>query len=1232
MTRRKNILTILLSLFLSMMLLGVGSLFIKPSAKAATVDNPLRYTGSGDTLNTYYRTHWANGQDSRAYGETSGRWSFGYGDVANGTTLTYTKNQNFNAGNIGYQNSDNYPFAYFWGQTLTTMTYSTLQKQSMFVWEAEAPGDVHITGFLSKATSDKEVLLGTQNNVTGGSVEIPFAWNDAQYNWGEGDSYTITMWRIGADGTGGSIWSETYTSEYAKLINEKINVNTGDKIVIGLKGNTIVNNGRGDWESETLAMVSSQFTAGEYKKPLAKLTPAYVFGNNMVLQRGKPANIYGYGEPNHEFTITFADQTKTTTSDANGFWKVSLDAMEASSEGREMTITDGQTTITYTGVLVGEVWYCSGQSNMQYTLGQLLIDRGYASSSVWGGQVDYSTSPIKDYLNHTNYNKIRIYNQDYCSSTVIETLGAGSPYNDESWATPSSLSDVLGYSAYATGFALELQKGLDIPVGIVVSAIGGTSVEEWLSQAIIDSENLSLHYQFSGGKTKCLLYNGMTAPLNDYTVGGFLWYQGCADAGNTNETITKQWVAEWSAGVTALAKQFRASHGNVPFISQSLAQCCDWVEWRFIRQANYDLMSTIDNFYAVNGINYGMPYDTLVTTTLDNYIHPADKYGNSRDAGHIALTNVYGKTGYNDIAEYPIAAYKSGTNTYIEFEADVTLKLDSGTTVNNLQGYNGSSWVTISNATVTDNYILIPSTAYTKFRYAPYNVMMENSTNQTNWNNAQGVNHTKIHGEYNSTKRINLFSTRTNLPDLAVFAVLEMAIEADTGKTPAKQSFSATLTADETKGTITGYATGSYFDETALTITITPKAGYTIKTVKWNGADETVTASGMTLNKTVTGETTLEVTYEQITFAATLDFDETQGLIEIQGVDLTAIPYGSQIVIKVTPLAGYKVATVEVNGNGYAVTPEITTVTIDSLTENLTVVATFTEKVYNATVNNDNAKGTVTGITAGEVLSEGDSLDITVTALEGYNIVSIYWNGTAVEVTNAKTMSFTKAVDSVGASLTVVYEEDITYYTLTLENDDTKGSVLNFVNGNNIEAGTVLPITISAKTGYVIESVTWNGVNETITDNKTVTLNKTITEDVTLAITYTAETGGDTGSGSGSNEETKYQVTLTFDKEQGKVSGIKEQKYTAGSKQTVRVTPLDGYAIKSITINGEEIEITDTEKMTVKVTIDQNTTIEVEFESAGGGCGSSIAGMSVLGAVSMLGAGAMLTIKKRKED
>lgn len=500
------------------------------------------------------------------------------------------------------------------------------------------------------------------------------------------------------------------------------------------------------------------------KKPITKieidegdiepgeLTPAYVFTNNMVLQRGKEVNIYGGGGlRGSEVTVTFNGQTKSANPERNGAWCVTLDPMEANAEGQTLTISDEFYEFTYENVVVGEVWYCSGQSNMDQYLGQILNDRGFSTTS------GYENSPLRDYTKYTNWDQVRYYMQPYNQTEKPHRWGLKNEKYANGWATPQNMQEAMPYSAYAMGFALKVQEALDVPVGIVLSARHGSSIVEWLSEETIAENELEIHYS-EGTFQRSQRYNGMTFALNNYTVAGFLWYQGCTDSQNVM-------VPYWYEDMKAFVAQFRKAHGDVPFISQSLVQhnAGAGSNWSLIRQANWDLMNEVDGFYAVNGIAAGRAYDTEVPEGFNNYIHAADKYKISTAAAEIALTYVYEESGYNGLAAYPVEVKKNGTNVEIVFEAGVQLKLSEGSNVHNLEGYDGKDWVAIENATVNGNKIILPGGAkYSKVRYGCYNVMMPGAA-----------------GMYalSSDYMVNLFTEKAGCSDLAVAPFRELDVK-----------------------------------------------------------------------------------------------------------------------------------------------------------------------------------------------------------------------------------------------------------------------------------------------------------------------------------------------------------------------------------------------------------------------------------------------------------------------
>lgn len=237
-----------------------------------------------------------------------------------------------------------------------------------------------------------------------------------------------------------------------------------------------------------------------------------VITNNMVLQRGKPVAIWGTASPNEKITVEFAKQTKTAVTDSAGNWQVKLAPMKASAEPRKMIIT-GSNTIELENILVGEVWLCSGQSNMEYPLDRRL--KKYAASKrgedLAEKELKGAKNPLIRYL--------------YVERKLIPTLPT------DGWKDTNDTT--LRYvSAAGYFFAKELADKLKVPVGIISTSWGGTRVEQWtpptsyqnsplFKDSIVGKTNFKIDGMIQGKQ-----FESMVRPIIPYSIKGFLWYQG----------------------------------------------------------------------------------------------------------------------------------------------------------------------------------------------------------------------------------------------------------------------------------------------------------------------------------------------------------------------------------------------------------------------------------------------------------------------------------------------------------------------------------------------------------------------------------------------------------------------------------------------------------------------------------------------------------------------------------
>jgi len=257
----------------------------------------------------------------------------------------------------------------------------------------------------------------------------------------------------------------------------------------------------------------------------AKVTLAPVFGDNMVLQRELPAAVWGVADPQEEVTVSFAGQTVKAKADAKGAWKLRLSPLTASKENRTLTAAGKDNTVTVNNVLVGEVWLCSGQSNMELPL--------------WGGSPKFRDRKGALIASLSNYPLIRftrMANYDFSLT----------PRTDYPMQWQAIRPDNVGpLSATAFYYGVELYRALDIPIGLVTSHWGGTRIEPWTPpcgfesvpslKPILDSLG-ALKPKAPGVKNlhqqPTVLYNRMIYPFVPYTFRGAIWYQGESNLGD----------------------------------------------------------------------------------------------------------------------------------------------------------------------------------------------------------------------------------------------------------------------------------------------------------------------------------------------------------------------------------------------------------------------------------------------------------------------------------------------------------------------------------------------------------------------------------------------------------------------------------------------------------------------------------------------------------------------------
>ncbi len=240
-----------------------------------------------------------------------------------------------------------------------------------------------------------------------------------------------------------------------------------------------------------------------------------ILGSGMVLQQEMETPIWGWADKGEEVTVTFAGQTKTATADDDGKWSVRLDKLKASAQGRPLII-NGKNKIELADVLVGEVWICSGQSNMEWSIAQSLNGKEEVAAS--------------------DHPQIRLFNvQGHLTSP---TPNDNCPGN---WVVCGPKTSG-GFSAVGYFFGRRLQKELNVPIGLVGSNWGGTRIEPWTTvdgfKAVPELKNLAAQVEKIAqdkskvsGTTPGAICNAMILPLAPFAMRGAIWYQGESNGG-----------------------------------------------------------------------------------------------------------------------------------------------------------------------------------------------------------------------------------------------------------------------------------------------------------------------------------------------------------------------------------------------------------------------------------------------------------------------------------------------------------------------------------------------------------------------------------------------------------------------------------------------------------------------------------------------------------------------------
>ena len=350
----------------------------------------------------------------------------------------------------------------------------------------------------------------------------------------------------------------------------------------------------------------------------AKVELPPVFADNMVLQQQTEAALWGKAEAGAKVTITTTwSKAKTVVkADADGKWFARV-ATPAAGGPYEITFNDGD-KVTLKNVLIGEVWICSGQSNMEMPM------KGFKGQPIIGGPELILTAKPSTLIRSCNLKRTKAMDvQETCPATWYEH-------------TPEGVSEA---SATAYFFAKMLYDVLQIPVGIINVSWGGTPIEAWMNPELLKKEfasELNLGHLDSKVwpekypyKAPGVLYNGMMHSVVKYTAKGFIWYQGCDNKGRFEQYKRLQ---------PAFVQMLRDEWGNqeMPFYFTQIAP------YKYNdpqdREAGYMMWAQAQTLDLIPRSGMAATHDAGELAC----IHPADKKSVGTRLAYLALANDYG--------------------------------------------------------------------------------------------------------------------------------------------------------------------------------------------------------------------------------------------------------------------------------------------------------------------------------------------------------------------------------------------------------------------------------------------------------------------------------------------------------------------------------------------------------------------------------------------------------------
>ena len=416
--------------------------------------------------------------------------------------------------------------------------------------------------------------------------------------------------------------------------------------------------------AEMLAKIVYGGITGDYGG--LQMSPYYT--DNMVLQYGRRIELQGMANAGEKVSVSIAGQKHRATADTDGKWTVALSPLKAGGP-YTLKIEAGKKELVYKNVMAGEVWLCSGQSNMEFQLNQSATGKEDIPMAenrnirLFDMKARWRTNPVE------------------WDASVLDSLNHLQYFHDTQW-TECTPQTAARFSAIAYHFGKMLQDSLQVPIGLICNAVGGSPTEAWVSRRMLEFEFPAILRDWTKNdfiqdwvrgraaqnirKSKdkfqrhpyepCYLFESAILPMQQFPIRGVIWYQGESNAHNieAHEKLFERLVRSW--------RQYWEDE-EMPFYYVQLSSL-NRPSWPLFRDSQRRMLQDIDNSGMAVSTDKGNPTD----------VHPTEKREVGQRLAYWALNETYGFR--NVVPSGPLYSdveFKKGA-AYVSFDYDEGLR------------------------------------------------------------------------------------------------------------------------------------------------------------------------------------------------------------------------------------------------------------------------------------------------------------------------------------------------------------------------------------------------------------------------------------------------------------------------------------------------------------------------------------------------------------------------------